>query len=312
MEFTARLSQVACDAGRGAGGAGGAVSSLHKLRCAPRDTIVAQAGNPLAGGGSCVMRRWSLLPTALLAACASSAPPPNAATASPSAIDCALDAAANGYAGACSVACSVNSLAVNFDGIDAKRACDGPARMVKATLSRTATPGRWLGTMEGVKPEDPTRLEVVPDKRGAGSVARTPFGWFAVADVREAAPQLRLRVDASRQVRPNAEDLAIIDRAIALLASDADWNKNDNRECPSGQAKLSLFCSLMQATTEISGGVHYRQPAMQAVREELNLVDALRIRTHRIMDYNNHPDTTLAEVHALLRRAKERVAREVR
>jgi hypothetical protein len=68
----------------------------------------------------------------------------------------------------------------------------------------------------------------------------------------------------------------------------------------------------MQATTEISGGVHYRQPAMQAVREELNKVDAARIKTHRIMDYNNHPDTTLAEVHALLDRAKARVQAQIR
>lgn len=258
------------------------------------------------------MRRWSLLPTALLAACASSAPPPYAATTPALAIDCVLDAAANGYAGTCNVPCAVNALAVNFDGVDAKRACDGPARTVNATLSRTTTPGRWLGTMEGVKPEDPTRLEVVPNKSGAGSVARMPYGWFAVSEFVEAAPQLRWRVDAGRQERPNADDLAIIDRAISLLPNDGVWNKNDNRECPASQARLSLFCSLMQATTEVSGGVHYRQPAMQAVREELNLVDASRIKTHRIMDYNNHPETTLAEVHALLRRAKARVAREVR
>lgn len=246
----------------------------------------------------------------LLTACVSNAPPPNAAPAL--AIECVLEAAAHGYAGTCSVPCAVNALAVNFDGVDAQRACDGPARTVKATLSRTAAPGRWLGTMEGVKPEDPTRLEVVPNKGNAGSVARMPYGWFAVSELREAAPTLRLRVDAGRQVRPTAEDLAIIDRAIALLPDDAAWNKSDNRECPAGQARLSLFCSLMQATTETSGGVQYRQPAMQAVREELNLVDASRIKTHRIMDYNNHPQTTLAEVHALLRRARERVAREVR
>jgi hypothetical protein len=261
------------------------------------------------------MRRWDPLLVgcvSLLAACASSAPSPKAAATWPLAIDCVLDAATNGYAGSCSVPCSVNALAVNFDGVDAARTCDGPPRAVKATLSRTATPGRWLGTMEGVRPEDPTRLEVVPNKSGAGSVARMPYGWFAVSEFREAAPQLHWRVDASRQMRPNADDLAIIDRALVLLPNNGVWNKSDNRECPAGQVKLSLFCALMQANTEIAGGVHYRQPAMQAVREELNLVDAARIKTHRIMDYNNHPDTTLAEVHALLRRARDRVAHEMR
>lgn len=68
----------------------------------------------------------------------------------------------------------------------------------------------------------------------------------------------------------------------------------------------------MQANNEIAGGIHYRQPDMQTVREELNKVDASRIKTHRIMDYNNHPDTTLAEIHALLNRAKLIVQSQIR
>jgi hypothetical protein len=123
---------------------------------------------------------------------------------------------------------------------------------------------------------------------------------------------LTLSFDAAKQVRPTTDDLAIIQRATDLIPRADVWNKNDNRQCVAGARTLSLFCALMQATTEISGGVHYRQPAMQAVREELNLVDATRIKTHRIMDFNNHPETTLSEVHALLMQAKLRVDREMR
>jgi hypothetical protein len=216
------------------------------------------------------------------------------------------------YAGSCELPCTVNALGVNFDGVVAQRACEQPTRTASLTLARTSTPGRWLGNMDGVKPEDPKRAEVVPNKTGGGSVARLPYGWFKVMELQETPGNLLLRLDASRQVRPDRDDLAIIDRAIALLPNKDVWNKQDNRECPAGQSKLSLFCAMMQATTEISGGVHYRQPAMQAVREELNLVDAARIKTHRIMDYNNHSDTTLEEVHALLRKAKDRVGREIR
>jgi hypothetical protein len=63
----------------------------------------------------------------------------------------------------------------------------------------------------------------------------------------------------------------------------------------------------MRATTEVSGGVHYRQPAMQAVREVLNEVGKSRTKLHRLMDYNNHPDTTLDDIHGLLRIAQERL-----
>jgi hypothetical protein len=110
--------------------------------------------------------------------------------------------------------------------------------------------------------------------------------------------------NAHQQVRPTANDIAIIARAIQKLPNEAVWNKNDNRQCPTGQAKISLFCALQNATTEVSGGIHYRQPALQAVREVLNTVDPTRIKTHRIMDFNNHPDTTLAEIHSLLKRAQ--------
>jgi hypothetical protein len=249
---------------------------------------------------------WTPIIVTLLALVSSSA------IGSPLQIECDLRLQGNSYAGICSIPCAVNALAINFDGVDEKRACASRSREINASLAPTSTPGRWLGTMQGVQPEDPTRLELVPDKAGAGSVARTPFGWFRVTEARVTPETLRVVADASRQVRPTADDLAIIDRAIALIPSADVWNKNDNRVCPSGAPKLSLFCALMQATTEISGGVHYRQPAMQATREELNLVDKSRIKTHRIMDYNNHPDTTLQEIHSLLLRARARVAKEIR
>jgi hypothetical protein len=262
---------------------------------------------------STVMPRFiATVATVTLSACAVPPPATESATSASLQLVCRLAAKDTGYAGSCEVPCTVNALGVNFDGVVAQRACDGPARLARLSLAETAVRGRWLGSMEGVKPEDPQRAEVVPGKAGGGSVARLPYGWFKVLELKESPGALTLRVDGSRQVRPDRDDLAIIDRAIALLPRAEAWNKQDNRECPPGQAKLSLFCAMMQATTEISGGVHYRQPAMQAVREELNLVDPARIRSHRIMDYNNHPATTLDEVHDLLHKARARVSREIR
>ncbi len=228
------------------------------------------------------------------------------------AVSCALVQAGNRFEGQCQIPCSVNALAVNFDGVEPKRACAGPARSVAATLAKTGVGERWLGTMQGVQPEDPTRFEIVPNVSGAQRVGRTPFGWFAVTDFNVGEGALALRLNTERQVRPTQQDTAIISRAIALLPDAARWNKNDNRECPTAQPKLSLFCALMQATGELSGGVHYRQPALQAVREVLNTVDASRIKTHRIMDYNNHPDTTLEDIHTLLHAASAKLQKDIR
>ena len=225
-------------------------------------------------------------------------------------VNCSMTKQANGYAGSCDVTCSVNALAINFDSITLSRSCNTAPRKVTVELAPTNVSGRWLGKMQGVQPEDPTRFEVVPNAAGGGSAARTPFGWFAVQELKTTDSTLELRIDADRQLRPTKNDAQIISRAITLLPDVARWNKNDNRECPPNQPKLSMFCALMQATTEISGGIHYRQPALQSVREVLNTVDAKRIKTHRIMDYNNHPDTTLEEIHSLLRQAQARVEKD--
>jgi hypothetical protein len=230
----------------------------------------------------------------------------------PDAIQCSLKREAQGYQGACQVTCSVNALAINFSGVEPKRACTGAPRTVNADVAKTQVPGKWLGAMQGVQPEDPTRFELVPNMGSSGSVARTPFGWFAVRQMTEATDLLTIDIDARQQVRPTATDLAILDRALEMLPNEALWNKNDNRQCPAGQAKLSLFCALQLATMSISGGVHYRQPALQAVREALNGVDASRIKTHRIMDFNNHPQTTLAEIHDILKRARVSVEKDIR
>jgi hypothetical protein len=241
------------------------------------------------------------LPAAALAAFIGCAAP---LAAEPNMISCRFEKAGEGFAGSCTIPCAVNALAINLDGPRRDFSCATPPRSVKATLRPQARFDDWLGTMEGKEPEDPTRFGVVKPKDGKPGVAKTPFGWFAVTEASQQGETLSLSIVANRQLPPTEDDRKIIARAMALMPDVARWNKEDNRQCPAGQPKISLFCAMMQATTEISGGVHYRQPAMQAVREVLNEVGVGRFKLHRIMDYNNHPDTTLEEIHALLRRAE--------
>jgi hypothetical protein len=48
------------------------------------------------------------------------------------------------------------------------------------------------------------------------------------------------------------------------------------------------------------------------VREVLNEVGGNRLGKHRLMDYNHHPDTTLAEIQNLLGTAEARLEKRVR
>lgn len=231
----------------------------------------------------------------------------NVSAAEPNTVTCELTRKDGGFAGACAIPCAVNALAINIDGPRPNFSCVAPPRSVAVTLKQQDRFDDWLGTMQGKEPEDPVRFSVAKPKEGRPGVARTPFGWFAVTAATQDGDKLRLAIAANRQLPPTQDDLAIIARAVALIPNEATWNKEDNRQCPVGQQKLSLFCAMMHATTEISGGVHYRQPAMQAVREVLNEVGGDRVKLHRIMDYNNHPETTLAEIHALLGKAEAKL-----
>ena len=221
-------------------------------------------------------------------------------------LTCSLQKTGAEFKGVCEVPCEVNALAVNFDGIKPNFTCQAPPRRV-ATSLRKAEGARWIGTMEGVQPEDPTRFEVAEVTR----VAKLPFGWFALQDARTDENGLSLKIAVDKQLPPTQDDIRILERARALLSDEGHWNKQDDRTCRPNPERWSLFCALMQATEEVAGGVHYRQPALQAAREVLNEVGGDRFGKHRIMDYNNHPATTLQELHQLLRTAQERLARRI-
>jgi hypothetical protein len=230
--------------------------------------------------------------------------------AEPNTLTCVLERSGNEFRGACKVPCSVNALAIDIDGPNPKKACNLPPRSVQATLHE-ADGGNWLGTMQGRFPEDPTRFELVMSSGGKVGVAKTPFGWFSLQSVSLENEMLRLTIAANNQLPPTPDDIRIIQRAEALLSDETVWNREDDRTCPANPQKWSLFCALQQATQEISGGVHYRQPALQMVREVLNEVGGTRLGKHRLMDYNNHPDTTLAEIHGLLNAAQARLEKRV-
>jgi hypothetical protein len=222
-------------------------------------------------------------------------------------VECELKNTGGNYAGVCSIPCEINALRANFDNVLGECRDNSPPRLVIASLKKIDENGNYLGKMEGKYPEDPTRFEIADSKYVSTKIAKLPFGWFSLISASEIDYQLFLKINAKNILPATPDDLKIIDRALDLLSSQEIWNKNDNRICPPNPNKWSLFCALTQATEEISGGVHYRQPAHEKVREVLNEVSGDRIKTHRLMDYNNHPLTTLEDVRNLLIESRARI-----
>jgi hypothetical protein len=109
-------------------------------------------------------------------------------------------------------------------------------------------------------------------------------------------------VDDSK-VRPRVTkaDLQIVKRAREILDSPSKWNRADNRECPTGAKTSSLYCALEMATIEVGGKAVHRGAALQETRFVIDEIAADRKYEHRLMNYNNDPTTTFADIQEVLR-----------
>jgi hypothetical protein len=107
----------------------------------------------------------------------------------------------------------------------------------------------------------------------------------------------------------DSADLRIIQRADSILSSPSIWNKQDDRECSDdiSTGKYSLYCALYKASIDITGVYIHRRAAMQIVRFTLEKYENGRVKDHRLMDWNNHPDTTFEEVKKVLKESIQTV-----
>jgi hypothetical protein len=107
-------------------------------------------------------------------------------------------------------------------------------------------------------------------------------------------------------------DLRIVQRARGILNSPAKWNRADNRECPATQRTYSLYCALEKATEEVSKGFEHRGAVMQQARFAIDEVLAKGNHyEHRLMDYNNDPKTTFADVQRFFTITEERIKKRL-
>ena len=103
-------------------------------------------------------------------------------------------------------------------------------------------------------------------------------------------------------------DLQIVRRARQILDSPSKWNRADNRECPAEAKTVSLYCALQKATIEVSGAAEHRGAALQEARFVIDEIAADREYAHRLMDYNNDPTTSFADIQEVLRITESLIA----
>jgi len=163
---------------------------------------------------------------------------------------------------------------------------------------------RLEGASDLDRAADSVEIEIY---RGGNGVIRTYNGWFGVSGFETHGSTIQFQIDTTKEIPANALDREILARAMTILSSDAVWYRADNRQCPAAATKWSIYCAVEQAQIEVAGGFHHRRPAGELVREIVDERTKARNYNHRMMDYNNDPTTTLADVHRLFTEAIARI-----
>ncbi len=107
---------------------------------------------------------------------------------------------------------------------------------------------------------------------------------------------------------PTRADLDVLRRADALLSAPSAWNHFGDRDCDATARSWNLYCVLHRASLDVMGAACHRSAAMQEVRwvvdDRTRGVDL----AHRLMDYNNLPTTTFADIKGVLAEAIQRLS----
>jgi hypothetical protein len=108
------------------------------------------------------------------------------------------------------------------------------------------------------------------------------------------------------------QDLRIVDRAIEILSAPGAWNPADAMgPCPPQADRYSLRCASVRAAREITGetpaGVRGVPPALWDIIHTAGGRMGDRRMNNPGQRYNNHPDSTAADMIALLGEVADRI-----
>ncbi len=99
-------------------------------------------------------------------------------------------------------------------------------------------------------------------------------------------------VDHDPEVPATEQDLKIIRLTKQLLASEASWNKEDDRVCSDDLStqRYSLYCAIRIASLEIEEKYNHRNATLQRIRHLIKKKYPDKVWKHRLMDFNNDDD----------------------
>ena len=183
-------------------------------------------------------------------------------------------------------------------------------RRIELSRPEDASDALWAGTVEGATASRQVEIATYQYSSGPRLIVRTG-AWHILDELSVSDDGLRLAWDEGIEAPPSQTDLDIFLAARDLLSDEAQWDREDDRDCENDTSLISLYCALARSTAEAMGRYQHRQPAMQAVRRVIAAEWPERVVDHRLMNFNNDPRTTLADVYRLFELAEESLRRTI-
>lgn len=167
-----------------------------------------------------------------------------------------------------------------------------------------ADPSPWGGYFYQAAWNDPFQIdwEQLPTNRRL--VLRTSGASMIVQEWRERTGDKVSLVFRLNYAAATTNDVAILDSALKRIGSLQGWDRNADQDCRNDDRdRTSLFCVLWAAVESQMGRYHHAQPAMDIVRSVIAERWRDRLSGHTLMDFNNHPSTTTADMRTALEAA---------
>jgi len=102
-------------------------------------------------------------------------------------------------------------------------------------------------------------------------------------------------------------DIQIIKRVREILDSPSKWNRASSQVCPPDARTFGLYCAFEKASREVKGNFDGGGAAIEEVRA---LIDQKKYPA-RLVDYNNDPAVTFADIQKLLQLVEDRLVRQL-
>jgi hypothetical protein len=131
----------------------------------------------------------------------------------------------------------------------------------------------------------------------------------------EARITARLRDEQNGQSAPVPRadpqvQIAILKRVRELLDSETKWDRNSSQECAADARTLGLYCAFRQASMELTGSFDKNGAAIEETRTEISTNAPNRAKYDaRLVDYNNDPTVSLADMQKLLLGVEQRLSK---